>query len=81
MEGQCENQETTELIREASRTPQANINLKLVATSTSTQAHICVGNVCIPPVNNPSDLRQAVANAVIKPDDPFTNLMEEITNI
>ena len=81
VEGQCENQETTELIREASRIPQPNINLNLVVTSTSTKAHVCVGNICIPPVNNPSDLRQAVANAVIKPDDPFTNLMEEITNI
>ena len=81
VEGQCENQETTELIREVSRIPQPNINLNLVVTSTPTKAHVCVGNVCIPPVNNPSDLRQAVANAVIKPDDPFTNLMEEITNI
>jgi len=83
IEGHYENQTAIELLHEISRIPQSNIKLKLISTdkSTAAKAHVCIGTTCIPPVNNPEDLSRAISNAVIKPDDPFTNLMEEITNV
>jgi uncharacterized protein YyaL (SSP411 family) len=80
VEGHPENLKTQELLRAIDRIPAANINLKLILTAQEkqSQAHVCVGNVCIPPVTSPEDLKSAVETAMNESNSSSSNTFRTV---
>jgi len=87
VEGHPEDLNTQELLRAIDQLPEANITLKLIlkAQGEPSQAHVCVGNVCIPPISTPADMRSAVETAInessTESSDPFRTVLDDFTGL
>ena len=67
------------LLRAVSQLDYPNIVVKLAAPATdeTAQAHVCVDNMCWPPVTDPQELQSLVAEALTPKEDPFGSIFQQ----
>ncbi|PKB82810.1 MAG: hypothetical protein BZY88_03635 [SAR202 cluster bacterium Io17-Chloro-G9] len=72
IEGTPQDPGTQALLRAAFRLPSPHLEIKPIPSpdpALPAQAHVCLDTVCLPPVSDPAQLAEAVAN--MAPDSPF----------
>ena len=78
VEGRPEDPACQELLRASIRLSSANLDIKTVRSADGdrgARAHVCLDTVCLPPVDNPSDLADAVASLVDRRESPFEDIL------
>jgi len=63
----------------AARLPQPNLDIKTVMAAdgdTVARAHVCLDTVCLPPVDSPSELAEAVAGLTEQQENPFQDIFQ-----
>ncbi|MEE8465259.1 MAG: AGE family epimerase/isomerase, partial [Dehalococcoidia bacterium] len=68
-----------ELVAAAARLPQPNLEIKTVAAAagdTVARAHVCLDTVCLPPVDSPRELAEAVAGLTKQQESPFQDIFQ-----
>jgi uncharacterized protein YyaL (SSP411 family) len=79
VEGRPEDAGCQELIAAAARLPQPNLDIKTVMAAdgdTIARAHVCLDTVCLPPVDDPTELAAAVAGLTKQQDNPFQDIFQ-----
>ena len=68
-----------ELVAAAVRLPQPNLDIKTVAAADDDampKAHVCLDTVCLPPVDSPQELAEAVAGLTKQRESPFQDIFQ-----
>ena len=79
VEGKPEDSSCQAMLAAAARLPQPNLDIKTVATSdygTVVRAHVCLDTVCLPPVDSPAKLADAVAGLTKNQENPFQDIFQ-----
>ncbi len=79
VEGRPEDPGCREMLAAAARLPQPNLDIKTVAASdadTVARAHVCLDTVCLPPVDSPAELADAVAGLTKQQENPFQDIFQ-----
>ena len=79
IEGRPEDAGCQELMAAAARLPQPNLDIKTVMAAdgdTVARAHVCLDTVCLPPVDSPSELAEAVAGLTKQQENPFQDIFQ-----
>jgi hypothetical protein len=79
VEGRLEDAGCQELIAAAARLPQPNLDIKTVMAAegdTVARAHVCLDTVCLPPVDDPAELAEAVAGLTKQQESPFQDIFQ-----
>ncbi len=79
VEGNPEDAGCQELVAAAARLPQPNLDIKtLIAAedNPTALAHVCLDTVCLPPVDSPAALAEAVAGLTNHPENPFQDIFQ-----
>jgi len=79
IEGRPEDSGCQALLAAAARLPSPNLDIKTVTASdgdTVARAHVCLDTVCLPPVDSPQGLAEAVASLNKTPDSPFQDIFQ-----
>jgi hypothetical protein len=79
VEGKPEDPGCQEMLAAAARLPQPNLDIKTVAASdgdTIARAHVCLDTVCLPPVDSPAELADAVAGLTQQQENPFQDIFQ-----
>ena len=67
------------LVAAAARLPQPNLDIKTVTATdgdTVARAHVCLDTVCLPPVDSPQELAEAVAGLTKQQESPFQDIFQ-----
>jgi len=79
VEGNPEDPSCQELMAAATRLPQPNLDIKTVIAAegdTIARAHVCLDTVCLPPVDSPKALAEAVAGLTNQAENPFQDIFQ-----
>ena len=79
VEGRQEDPECKNLVAAAARLPQVGLDIKTIWTSEVSnvpRAHICIDTICLPPVESPSELVDAVASLTKRKEEPFQDIFQ-----
>jgi len=79
VEGRLDDPGCQEMLAAAARLPQPNLDIKTVAASdgdTVARAHVCLDTICLPPVNSPAELADAVAGLTQQQENPFQDIFQ-----
>ncbi|MBT98770.1 MAG: hypothetical protein CL902_09095 [Dehalococcoidia bacterium] len=79
VEGNPEDAGCQELVAAAARLPQPNLDIKTVIAAEddpTARAHVCLDTVCLPPVDSPAALAEAVAGLANQPENPFQDIFQ-----
>ena len=79
IEGRLEDPGCRELVAAAARLPEPNLDIKTVTAAdgeTVARAHICLDTVCLPPVDSPQELAEAVAGLTKQQESPFQDIFQ-----
>ena len=79
VEGNPEDAGCQELVAAAARLPQPNLDIKtLIAAedNPTALAHVCLDTVCLPPVDSPAALAEAVAGLTNHSENPFQDIFQ-----
>lgn len=79
IEGNPEDPGCQELLAAANRLPQPNLDIKTVIAAEDdpiARAHVCLDTVCLPPVDSPAALVEAVAGLTDQPENPFQDIFK-----
>ena len=70
------------LVLAASRVNHPHVIVKAVAgeSGSAAMAHVCVDTLCFPPVSDPEDLAESVAEALNGPQNPLENIFERFVS-
>ena len=77
IEGNPEDSGCQELLAAAARLPEPNLDIKTVAASgndTVARAHVSLDTICLPPVDSPAKLNDAVAGLTKQRESPFQDI-------
>ena len=79
VEGAPSQPETQEMLRAACQLTYPNVVVKLAGGSPGgeAQAHVCVDNMCWPPVTDPAELAGLAAEAMTPREDPLGNIFQQ----
>ncbi len=78
VEGRPGSPDATEMLAAAMSLDSPNLLIKLAAAEGSAapaQGHVCLDTVCFPPVTDPAELADAVANGAVA-ESPFQNVLD-----
>jgi hypothetical protein len=79
IEGRPEDPGCQELLAAAARLPQPNLDIKTVVAADGdnvARAHVCLDTVCLPPVDSPAELAEAVAGLTKQQENPFQDIFQ-----
>jgi len=79
IEGRPEDPGCQELLAAAARLPQPNLDIKTVVAADGdnvARAHVCLDTVCLPPVDSPAELAEAVAGLTKQQETPFQDIFQ-----
>ena len=79
IEGHPTDRNCQELVSAAARLPQPNLDIKTVVAAdgdTMARAHVCLDTVCLPPVESPLELAEAVAGLTKQQENPFQDIFQ-----
>ena len=79
IEGHPTDRNCQELVAAAARLPQPNLDIKTVVAAdgdTVARAHVCLDTVCLPPVESPQELAEAVAGLTKQQESPFQDIFQ-----
>lgn len=79
IEGRPEDPGCQELLAAAVRLPQPNLEIKTVMAAdgdTVARAHVCLDTVCLPPVDSPQELAEAVAGLTKQQESPIQDIFQ-----
>lgn len=79
IEGRPEDPGCQELLAAAARLPQPNLDIKTVVAADAdnvARAHVCLDTVCLPPVDSPAELAEAVAGLTKQQENPFQDIFQ-----
>ena len=79
VEGRQEDQACQDMVAAAARLPQIGIDIKTVSTadcSNVARAHVCLDTLCLPPVESPTELSDAVAGLTKQRENPLQDIFK-----
>jgi hypothetical protein len=79
VEGRPEDPGCQKLLAAASRLSQPNLDIKTVVAADGdniARAHVCLDTVCLPPVDSPAELADAVAGLTQQQENPFQDIFQ-----
>ncbi len=79
IEGRPEDPGCQELMAAATRLPQPNLDIKTVMAADgdiTARVHVCLDTVCLPPVDSPQELAEAVASLTKQQESPFQDIFQ-----
>ena len=79
LEGRPENAGCQALLAAAVRLPQPNLDIKTIVAADGdsiARAHVCLDTVCLPPVDSPAELAEAVAGLTKQQESPFQDIFQ-----
>ena len=79
IEGRPEDPGCQEFLAAAARLPQPNLDIKTVVAADGdnvARAHVCLDTVCLPPVDSPAELAEAVAGLTKQQESPFQDIFQ-----
>mgnify|MGYP000851907037 CR=1 FL=1 len=79
IEGNPEDSGCQEMLAAATRLPQPNLDIKTVVApddDSIVRAHVCLDTVCLPPVDSPAKLADAVAGLTKQQENPFRDIFQ-----
>jgi uncharacterized protein YyaL (SSP411 family) len=79
IEGRPEDPNCQDMVAAAARLPQPNIDIKTILAAegdTVARAHVCLDTVCLPPVDSPAALAEAVAGLTQQQENPFQDIFQ-----
>ena len=79
IEGRLGDPGCQELVAAAARLAQPNLVIKTVTAAdgdTVARAHVCLDTVCLPPVDSPQELAEAVAGLTKQQESPFQDIFQ-----
>ncbi|MDA1127388.1 MAG: DUF255 domain-containing protein [Chloroflexi bacterium] len=68
-----------DLMAAAARLPYPNLEIKTVTAAdddTTARAHVCLDTVCLPPVDSPQELAEAVAGLTKQQESPYQDIFQ-----
>ena len=79
VEGKPENAGCQALLAAAVRLPQPNLDIKTIVAvdgDSVARAHVCLDTVCLPPLDSPAELSEAVAGLTKQQESPFQDIFQ-----
>jgi len=79
VEGKPEDAGCQALLAAAVRLPQPNLDIKTIMAvdgDSVARAHVCLDTVCLPPVDSPAELSEAVAGLTKQQENPFQDIFQ-----
>ena len=79
IEGKPEDAGCQALLAAAVRLPQPNLDIKTIVAvdgDSVARAHVCLDTVCLPPVDSPAELSEAVAGLTKQQESPFQDIFQ-----
>jgi uncharacterized protein YyaL (SSP411 family) len=79
VEGKPEDAGCQALLVAAVRLPQPNLDIKTIVAADGdsvARAHVCLDTVCLPPVDSPAELAEAVAGLTKQQESPFQDIFQ-----
>ena len=79
VEGKPEDAGCQALLAAAVRLPQPNLDIKTIVAADGdsvARAHVCLDTVCLPPVDSPAELAEAVAGLAKQQESPFQDIFQ-----
>jgi len=79
VEGKPEDAGCQALLAAAVRLPQPNLDIKTIMAvdgDSVARAHVCLDTVCLPPVDSPAELSEAVAGLTKQQESPFQDIFQ-----
>jgi len=79
VEGKPEDAGCQALLAAAVRLPQPNLDIKTIVAADGdsiARAHVCLDTVCLPPVDSPAELAEAVAGLTKQQESPFQDIFQ-----
>ena len=79
LEGRPEDPGYQDMVAAVARLPQPNLDIKTIpssGTSNLVRAHICLDTVCLPPVDSPAELVNAVASLSERQTNAFRDIFQ-----
>ena len=79
VEGKPEDAGCQALLAAAVRLPQPNLDIKTIGAvdgDSVARAHVCLDTVCLPPVDAPAELSEAVAGLTKQQESPFQDIFQ-----
>ena len=79
VEGKPEDAGCQALLAAAVRLPQPNLDIKTIMAvdgDSVARAHVCLDTVCLPPVDAPAELSEAVAGLTKQQESPFQDIFQ-----
>ena len=79
VEGKPEDAGCQALLAAAVRLPQPNLDIKTIVAvdgDSVARAHVCLDTVCLPPVDSPAELAEAVAGLTKQQESPFQDIFQ-----
>ena len=79
VEGKPEDAGCQALLAAAVRLPQPNLDIKTIVAvdgDSVARAHVCLDTVCLPPVDSPAELSEAVAGLTKQQESPFKDIFQ-----
>ena len=79
VEGKPEDARCQALLAAAVRLPQPNLDIKTIVAvdgDSVARAHVCLDTVCLPPVDAPAELSEAVAGLTKQQESPFQDIFQ-----
>tara|TARA_B100001146_G_scaffold37331_1_gene30965 strand:- start:3708 stop:5345 length:1638 start_codon:yes stop_codon:yes gene_type:complete len=79
VEGKPEDAGCQALLAAAVRLPQPNLDIKTIVAvdgDSVARAHVCLDTVCLPPVDSPAELSEAVAGLTKQQESPFQDIFQ-----
>ena len=79
VEGKPEDAGCQALLAAAVRLPQPNLDIKTIVAvdgDSVARAHVCLDTVCLPPVDAPAELSEAVAGLTKQQESPFQDIFQ-----
>ena len=79
VEGQQNDPGCQVMVAAATRLPQIGLDIKTICTpdnSNGVRAHVCLDNICLPPVDSPTELADAVASLTKRQENPYQDIFQ-----
>ena len=79
VEGKPESAGCQALLAAAVRLPQPNLDIKTIVAvdgDSVARAHVCLDTVCLPPLDSPAELSEAVAGLTKQQENPFQDIFQ-----
>ena len=79
VEGSPEDLGYNDMVTAVARLPQPNVDIKTISnsgTSKVVRAHICLDTICLPPVDSPIELADAVAGLINQQKNPIQDIFQ-----